>query len=163
MSTITIGVTDAVTIISPARRTSDRVGLTIHGGALTTTIRELLVAAREDGAATFCAIASTDRNYTFVQPQQTTQPESGARFGDGGYLGGFAQNTVDALVTDGRGRNRGSTASTVRLELTAAAADVLAYVAGVTAALTLWVDGTDLTITAELVEDGGRTSCHPPE
>lgn len=143
---ISVTVTDGVTIISPARRVSDHVGLTLKGGALTITIPAVAAIAREGGAV-LGAVASAENNHSSVQPGL----DRAERWGGNYVPGGWAGDSVATLVSDGRGRRRGSEAQTVRLRLTAVAADALAFVASQTDCVSVWVDGTTLTITGEAV------------
>lgn len=148
--TITITITNGVSIISPARRVSDRVGLELADLALTVTIPAVTAEAKLNGAAVLGAVATADNNHSWVQPDQTGNLD-GNRWGEGNYIpGGYANHGVKAILSDGKGRGPGGVAQTVRLQLTAAAADAIAFVASTTNLLNLWVDGTTITITAEV-------------
>lgn len=151
MTHLTVTLTEAVVdILTPRRRASNHLGFTIRGKALTTTIPSLLATTKTRGTAVL-ALACGDRaNHSWVEPTNRTT------FGDGNYVhDSHAQDVhedvVVAIVTDGYGaRSADGVIRTIRIEVPHDVAEALSYVSSQTSQLTVWVDGTTLTITTTI-------------
>jgi hypothetical protein len=149
MSAITIKVTNAVTIFAPRRRVSDRLGFTLTGRALTVTIPALLVEAKVGGHAKL-SIEDAKNNHTWVEPNLAQHTYGKLNYTHGSHAHRKGETVVLAMVSDGLGKGQGTTSRNFRITCSLAAAEALAFAASLTDTLTVWVDGHNIEITAEV-------------